>query len=555
MASSDSSSKAPASSSDSLRETLESIIIAFVLAFVFRAYVVEAFVIPTGSMAPTLLGEHIQLTCDQCGYPYTFDLKDEYRLTRKGNGTGRSVVVRTSAVTTLQPLISVCPMCHNPNAVMPGTRVSSGDRILVHKYIYTFANPRRWDVVVFKNPQDPTQNYIKRLIGLPEESLQIIEGNIYVKPAAGGDWRIARKTHRDGDGPDALPRVRVQQAVWQAVYHSQYLPLDGGDRVEAGYRWHVPWQAESDEKAWTINGQRSYQHQGKAPGEIRFTFPQLPRDPQQAYNQQRVKEDSPVEDVRLACAVQPLEPGLNLTLQTTARWAQSQPDADRSVLRATLASDGRISLVRGAGGGQPESVLATGSITPLPVGVATQVELWHVDQELSLWVAGRCVLHVAYELPMAMLRSREPVSEMQPDLRLQVSGASATLHRVEVDRDLYYLSGQYPGEAMLRAGLPGLGVLMKPRTGEAVGEPAVLESDQFFCLGDNSPLSSDGRYWWHVNPWIRSRYLSNHTLQTGIVPRELMMGRAFFVYFPAPHNLNPQSVQFIPNFGQMRFIH
>ena len=43
----------------SVRETIESIIIAFVLAFVFRAFVVEAFVIPTGSMAPTLLGQPV----------------------------------------------------------------------------------------------------------------------------------------------------------------------------------------------------------------------------------------------------------------------------------------------------------------------------------------------------------------------------------------------------------------------------------------------------------------------------------------------------------------
>ena len=38
------------------RETFESIVVAFVLAFLFRAFEAEAFVIPTGSMAPTLYG-------------------------------------------------------------------------------------------------------------------------------------------------------------------------------------------------------------------------------------------------------------------------------------------------------------------------------------------------------------------------------------------------------------------------------------------------------------------------------------------------------------------
>src|SRR3954463_3482754 len=54
----------------SVKETLESILIAFILAFIFRAFVVEAFVIPTGSMAPTLLGANMRFTCTDCGYRF-----------------------------------------------------------------------------------------------------------------------------------------------------------------------------------------------------------------------------------------------------------------------------------------------------------------------------------------------------------------------------------------------------------------------------------------------------------------------------------------------------
>src|SRR6478609_9443784 len=52
----------------SVKETIESILVAFILAFVFRAFVVEAFVIPTGSMAPTLMGAHMRFHCKDCGY-------------------------------------------------------------------------------------------------------------------------------------------------------------------------------------------------------------------------------------------------------------------------------------------------------------------------------------------------------------------------------------------------------------------------------------------------------------------------------------------------------
>ena len=56
--------------SGGVKETIESILIAFILAFVFRAFVVEAFVIPTGSMATTLMGAHMNFTCTDCGYKW-----------------------------------------------------------------------------------------------------------------------------------------------------------------------------------------------------------------------------------------------------------------------------------------------------------------------------------------------------------------------------------------------------------------------------------------------------------------------------------------------------
>ena len=47
--------------------TVESIVVAFTLALLFRGFEAEAFVIPTGSMAPTLMGRHKDLACAACG--------------------------------------------------------------------------------------------------------------------------------------------------------------------------------------------------------------------------------------------------------------------------------------------------------------------------------------------------------------------------------------------------------------------------------------------------------------------------------------------------------
>ncbi len=64
---------------DGIRETVESVVIAFVLAFLFRTFEAEAFVIPTGSMAPTLLGANKDVVCPECGVEYTVGASEERR--------------------------------------------------------------------------------------------------------------------------------------------------------------------------------------------------------------------------------------------------------------------------------------------------------------------------------------------------------------------------------------------------------------------------------------------------------------------------------------------
>src|SRR5437763_16937478 len=69
----------PVHQEGSVKETIESILVAFILAFVFRAFVVEAFVIPTGSMAPTLMGAHMRFHCKDCGYRWDVNFSSNSR--------------------------------------------------------------------------------------------------------------------------------------------------------------------------------------------------------------------------------------------------------------------------------------------------------------------------------------------------------------------------------------------------------------------------------------------------------------------------------------------
>ena len=62
-----------------------------------------------------------------------------------------------------------------------------GDRILVNKFIYHFHEPRRGDIVVFRFPSDPKRPFIKRLVGLGGDGVEIRDGAVLVNghPLAG----------------------------------------------------------------------------------------------------------------------------------------------------------------------------------------------------------------------------------------------------------------------------------------------------------------------------------------------------------------------------------
>ena len=55
-----------------------------------------------------------------------------------------------------------------------------GDHILVNKFIYWFEDPERGDIAVFKYPQDPKRDFIKRVVGLPGEKLEIRNKVVYI---------------------------------------------------------------------------------------------------------------------------------------------------------------------------------------------------------------------------------------------------------------------------------------------------------------------------------------------------------------------------------------
>lgn len=58
--------------------------------------------------------------------------------------------------------------------------IMTGDRFFGNRLAYLFDDPERFDIVVFKYPDDESQLFVKRVIGLPEETVEIKDGKVYI---------------------------------------------------------------------------------------------------------------------------------------------------------------------------------------------------------------------------------------------------------------------------------------------------------------------------------------------------------------------------------------
>lgn len=92
-----------------------------------------------------------------------------------------------------------------PTGSMENT-IMAGDRILALRTSYWFGEPERGDITVFRYPDDPTGNtlYVKRIIGLPGDTVQVEDGEVFVNGETLEEDYIAEIT--DGDfGPYTVP--------------------------------------------------------------------------------------------------------------------------------------------------------------------------------------------------------------------------------------------------------------------------------------------------------------------------------------------------------------
>ena len=510
------------------KETFDQIVLMLILAFSFRVFVVEAFVIPTGSMAPTLMGAHSRYVCDNCGYHYDVNFPPQ----------------RTSSTDISIPRMAgvehkvFCPNCgyraQDDQALNP--RIYYGDRILVNKFIYLLQAPKRWDVIVFKTPSEPqtyhySQAYIKRLVGKPGEQIMILDGDIYVatKPnPVNSDWQIQTK-------PD-----HVQNALWRIINDTDHAPLGltpAGSLDPMTAQDYIPWKP-SEDGGWKVSrdatGARALLFSNpNGEGSVRF-------DPSVGHAKRSLTDFvaydqypgqgflSPVGDLKLSFFYTRSAGGgpLELSLSRNHDLFIARIEADHvKLFRATLGNPAQRTLL---------------ADVPHRFGNApVRIDFMNLDFRVRLLADGKelfATTPAQYAPDVAQLKAQftRPVLA---SVGISAQSQVCSITHLSLWRDIYYTNATADGSPVYR-GTPN--------------NPVKLGPGEYFALGDNSPLSGDGRL------WRESVFLPAEDIdaQAGVVPERFLLGKAVMVYWPAGYRLYlDDAPDLIPNFGEMRFIH
>jgi len=523
----------PSAWARTLRETVESVAIAFILAFMFRTFEAEAFVIPTGSMAPTLQGRHKDIVCPQCGYQYRVGASGE--VDRESSEFKQQCAMKTAT----------CPMCRYPADVDdPQNRSQfpsyNGDRIIVNKFAYDVSDPQRWDVIVFKYPENSKENYIKRLIGLPNERIRLHWGDVYVAPLGSDNFQIARK-----------PPEKLRETLLP-VYDNDYVVPK---LIEAGMppRWQ-PWAAPGTASTWKVSDDfKSFSTDGSVATRAWIRYQNLLPDdaiweavqhgrpfqsPQPtlihdfyAYNDGDFPPgcnpgptpEVPVGDLAIDCTLNVKTAKGGVILELVKGGLQYRCQIDLSTGDAKLSISGQQDF-------------APAAKTSIHTPGKYDLRFTNVDKQLLLWVNNTLIAFDApttYDHPDSFqpVRQRpvpglEQATDLSPVGIAADGGADIDVSHLNLRRDIYYVSQDDNVDSRLKL------------------SSIDLQSDQFFMCGDNSPESSDGRYWRNQN----------------FVDRRLLIGKALFVYWPHSFNyleISDKKIPFPywPNFSAMRFVH
>jgi len=112
-----------------------------------------------------------------------------------------TVVVFIFLVTFVVQGFKVYGSCMEPN-------LFTGERLLGNKFVYRFEKPSRGDIIVFRFPPDPHKIFIKRIVALPGETVEIRQGKVYINGKPMHEPYMRKVAHGDFP-PQKVPKGNV----------------------------------------------------------------------------------------------------------------------------------------------------------------------------------------------------------------------------------------------------------------------------------------------------------------------------------------------------------
>ena len=588
----------------SFREFIEMVGIALVLAFLFKAFIIELYCIPTGSMASTLMGRHKDVHCEACGFPFQFSASQE---SNDGSESPR-------AKEQLPRVIAgTCPQCHYTMYVGDGNVANqvhmsfNGDRIFVNKSLFSYREPSRWHVTVFRYPAKPQINYIKRLIGLPNETVMLRNGQVFVKKDGNDHFEIQRKPLR--------------------VLLTMLRPVDDNDYVipaihELGWktRWYGDehWERSADYKSFTGTGNgdetawlkfryitattADWLHlvQGILPEHNPTGTPQLITD-SLAYNSHLLQSpsshaprhdvyevDSVIHGSKVQMCARTIDGiGVNWVGDLAMRCTLNIENFEWGIVSFRLVKGGiRFDCEFHPVG---EMVIAcfripdvsyapNGVEVPIQIGRKHDIMFCNVDEEMRLIIDGKEIdmqgggrydaLSANHDLNGGPLsRDRSPTELDLEPAAIGVLGGAVHVENLKILRNLYYISATSDDPSadahahhcdLINSPFRSNPVAFRYDREESIrsilSRPEYLgyfgktrqtifplEKDQFLMCGDNSDQSKDSRLW----------------TGDGIphyVDRQFLIGEAIYVFWPHGFRIPGTRFALIPNLPKMRWI-
>jgi signal peptidase I len=469
----------PYRSRSRLRIAIETVVCFIMAMLILQTWFIDGLAIPrvvsSGSMANTLLGPHQRVVCPDCGFTFSCDVAQKPVKNR-----------------------AVCPNCGYVNTALKEPLELDGDRLLINRWVYDFRRPRRWEIVAFHRSPDAEKVLVKRVIGLPGETVEIRDGDVYI------DGEILRK------------KLIQQMTMSVMVHDNSYLPT---------LSKNIPlrWETDVKDSEWTLSNGRlihpehaederkstidwiAYKHWRRMPGQME-SVEETPITDLVGYNQStpRYEEDvHQVNDLMIYFKMLNLsnEGSLYIRAIVSKRLVWVELDPRNGSYRIKLDN---------------QEILRKANNLPIYL-LGKDVIISTFDHQLILSIGGRPII----SQPIDELEGLESsIDSNTQQFAIGARNLGIEISDLKVLRDIYYTEP------------------LGPKNRWATDKPLHLGVGQYFVLGDNSPISEDSRTW-PEHPTVNENQI---------------LGKAFFImYRSRPARLGEMQFQ-VADFTRIGYI-